>query len=962
MPKQVQHRIYLTPAILFVLLALFFVSVGTYFQSNEQAIERAKARSFASQVVTNFRSLATERHQALYSLMQNWPAMQPNSIDWFNVQAINLLGIQRGYSSLTYMDGTGKVKWLVKPTYQHADLWDESLIGHSFPRSDLLTKLNGDTFHSELARNERGEPFILYGRLISSHEPHLGYVLATFDIQSWLTIASGQLVEQHYLSQLVDAEKSQVIAGITGFTATQNDTMASEYFSLFDSDWTLHLKSNERPPSGGIWVTIVGMIMSLLATVVLFKLLKSTMHLDISQLRFKTASEAALDALLIYQKRGQEYYLVETNKIALRLFSESANDLCEKTLSEQLAVFKQSHILAQVDKVVETDEPYEEYIEVNSSFIVPTWVKIQIVRAGKDIAVTVRDVTERFKAQRELQQSEEKYRRLIDGLYRHFVYTKTPNQTFVYVSNGVKSILDIEPDEFCMQQVYLTDASNQTLKRCIEPLLKDAVNPPLYNLQFKTANGDIRVIEFADNGVFDSQGRLIAIEGIARDITAEYALQEQVAYQANHDQLTGLMNRYAFDQYLSELIESIDKHAASAVMCFIDMDRFKLVNDSCGHPAGDRLLKEISSLFGDFVGEADLLARIGGDEFCMIFRDSSLNDVLSKLDGLLQQISAYRFIADDKTFFIGASIGVIEIDEPGYTAAALIKAADNACYKAKSLGRNRYCVFTLSEAQQVVDQNESKVLQQLQQALEHDGFELYFQPIVSLETQHEMIHGEVLLRLIDDDGEFISPGLFIPLAEQHGIMNKIDWWVVENTLKFLQQNPFICQRVDKIAINLSGVTLSDEKSLKRICHKIQYLNIPTEKLCFEITETSAVTNLTAAKWFISELRSLGCRFALDDFGAGMSSFTYLKNLDVDYVKIDGSFVRNMASNKIDYETVKSINNIAHSMNKQTIAEFVVDEATRDALVRLGVNYGQGFALGYPEPLQNLYSDTKLAIV
>ena len=262
----------------------------------------------------------------------------------------------------------------------------------------------------------------------------------------------------------------------------------------------------------------------------------------------------------------------------------------------------------------------------------------------------------------------------------------------------------------------------------------------------------------------------------------------------------------------------------------------------------------------------------------------------------------------------------------------------------------------------MVDQNESKVLQQLQQALEHDGFELYFQPIVSLETQHEMIHGEVLLRLIDDDGEFISPGLFIPLAEQHGIMNKIDWWVVENTLKFLQQNPFICQRVDKIAINLSGVTLSDEKSLKRICHKIQYLNIPTEKLCFEITETSAVTNLTAAKWFISELRSLGCRFALDDFGAGMSSFTYLKNLDVDYVKIDGSFVRNMASNKIDYETVKSINNIAHSMNKQTIAEFVVDEATRDALVRLGVNYGQGFALGYPEPLQNLYSDTKLAIV
>jgi len=587
-PKQVQHRIYLTPAILFVLLALFFVSVGTYFQNNEQAIERAKAQSFASQVVTNFHSLAAERHQALYSLMQNWPVMQPNFIDWFNVQAINLLGIQRGYSSLTYMDGTGKVKWIVKPTYQHADFWDESLIGQPFPHSELLAGMHRDTFHSELVRNEQGEPFLLYGRLISSHEPHLGYVLATFDIQSWLTIASGQLVEQHYLSQLVDAAESKVISGIPGFKTTQNEIMASAAFTLFDNAWSLRLKSNEHTPSGGIWVTIVGMIMSLLATVVLFKLLKSTMHLDISQLRFKTASEAALDALLIYQRRGNEYFLVESNKIAQQLFNASASELCHKSLSQQLAVFKLSHILAEVDNVVETDEPYEEYIEVNSSFVVPTWVKIQIVRAGKDIAVTVRDVTERFKAQRELQQSEEKYRRLIDGLYRHFVYTKTPNQTFVYVSNGVKSILDIEPDDFCLQQVYLTDASNETLRGYIEPLVKQGVNPPLYKLQFKTVSGDTRVIEFADNGVFDRHGKLIAIEGIARDITAEYALQEQVAYQANHDQLTGLMNRYAFDQYLGELIKSIDKHAASAVMCFIDMDRFKLVWSPRGRPATQR--------------------------------------------------------------------------------------------------------------------------------------------------------------------------------------------------------------------------------------------------------------------------------------------------------------------------------------------------------------------------------------
>ena len=951
MSQQAQKRIYFTPIILFGLLATFFISVGAYLQEQERAVERNKAENLSVQVVANLQTMASERHQAMESLMQNWPTQEPNYLDWFNVQAITLLSIQRGYSSLMLVDQQGVVKWLVRPQYSSEQYWDNHIVGQSLSLPGFLYHANGEQYFSQLVSNDKGRHFLLYGRMISPQEPHLGYVMASFDLQAWLAMSNGQIVEQHYHFLLTDTSLNTMTVGTN---APSEDTLfpiQSEAFNVLGREWRLQLATPEPAYRGGLLVTLVGLVMSLLATIVLFKLLKSAMNLDQSQLRYKTASESALDALLIYKQEGNEYYLVEANKIANQLFQGDVCLLKDKPLSEQLRTFKQDHIVARIAEVVDTDAPFDDYIEVKSRLIKPQWLKVQIVRAGRDIAITLRDVTERFNAQQALLKSEEKYRRLIDGLYRHFVYTKTLEQSFVYVSNGLYSILGVPADTFCAQQSrYISEVPNDASTRL--KAIKSGENPAPYRLKLRADSGETKVIEFADTGVFDERGKLIAIEGIARDVTEEFALQEEVTYQASHDQLTGLMNRYAFDHYLTRLIGKVNAGEASAVMCFIDMDRFKLVNDSCGHPAGDRLLKEVANLFAEFVNENDLLARIGGDEFCMIFRNLTLEQVLDKLDRLLQHIAAYRFTVDEKVFFVGASIGVIDIQQPGCSAADLIKAADNACYKAKSMGRNRYFVYTPTEEQQALDQVESKVLQHFQMALENNGFELFFQPIIDLQNNKQRTQGEVLLRLIGEDGQHISPGVFIPLAEQHGVMNKIDWWVVDNTLRFLQQNTAFCRQLDKIAINLSGITLSDETLLKQIVQQIQRSNVPTEKLCFEITETSAVTNLTSAKWFIDELRALGCRFALDDFGAGMSSFTYLKNLAVDYVKIDGSFVRNMVRDKIDYETVKAINNIAQSMGKQTIAEFVVDDATREALVELGIDYGQGYALGYPEPLVN----------
>ena len=506
------------------------------------------------------------------------------------------------------------------------------------------------------------------------------------------------------------------------------------------------------------------------------------------------------------------------------------------------------------------------------------------------------------------------------------------------------------------------------------------VKPAPYLVHYCSSDSTELVLEFSDTPILDESGALIAVEGIARDVTKEQELQAEVAYQANHDQLTGLLNRYAFDKQLREILEAnaanipainaeIDRDNVTAiypslisadttnpgVMCFIDMDRFKLVNDSCGHPAGDKLLQEVSTIFRQHISDKDLLARIGGDEFCIIYHEQPLDKVKIKLDKLLKAISTYRFMYEDKLFFVGASIGVIEINPQEHNAAELIKAADNACYKAKHLGRNRYFVYHAQDAQLGMDSSENDVLHTLHKALQFDGFELYSQAIMPLngiteDDNRGLEHYEILLRLTGSDGTLISPGLFIPLAERHGLMNKVDYWVVDNTLKTLEANPLHVDNVAKVAINLSGITLGDEITLMKITQRLQGTSVPLEKICFEITETTAVTNLSAAKHFISTLREIGCSFALDDFGAGMSSFTYLKNLDVDYVKIDGSFVRNIVHDPIDHATVTAINNIAHSMGKQTVAEFVVDTATANVLKALQVDYGQGFALDKPKPL------------
>ncbi|WP_334060309.1 putative bifunctional diguanylate cyclase/phosphodiesterase [Alteromonas sp. S005] len=979
MLSKLNHRIYALPTVLFLFLSLLFVSAGVFIQNDERTARISKAQSVAEQAKISLEVFSSERIQALHNLMQNWPTFEPNQVDWFNAQALSLMGMQKGFSSLVFIDANGEIAWVATPSTGIKTRIDNGLIGKPMEALGLNISKFSEDLESRLLYSSTAEHhFIVMGRAISPQEPKHGFLVAGFDVQTILGVMLGELVGPQFNFQL---QGDNEILFQSGELLNDGSIVMLEPFTFLEREFYLTMQSQLSPYNAGLLIIIIGLLMSALVSYVLHKQLKGAVNLSVSQQRYLTASEASLDALLIYQPADGDFSLVEANSYSRYLFRGACDALRAMSLAEQTRFLGMYDQFENAKNVAINGVPYEAHVQVISDKIWPEWIKIQVVKAGENIAITVRDITERFRAQHDLKRSEEKYRRLVDGMHRHFVYTKTVEHNFVYVSAGIKKILGFSAEEFCANESkYVRQVPDETFD--IRQTIARGEKPEPYVMRYQGKSGELLAIEFSDTPIVDDQGLLVAVEGIARDVTKEIALQEEVYFQANHDQLTGLFNRYAFDEKLREILEDIqnlnepkgdEKYSTPAgfekvasiemprayckqsVMCFIDMDRFKLVNDSCGHPAGDKLLKEISTIFRQYVNGQDLLARIGGDEFCIIFRNQSLDEVTKRLDKLLLAISNYRFVYDDKLFFVGASIGVIEINETTQSAEALIKAADNACYKAKHLGRNRYFVFHDNDSQMAIDDSENQVLHALHHALQNDGFELYSQAIMPLNVPNQdmashLQHYEILLRLNGRESGLISPGLFIPLAERHGLMNKVDMWVVDNTLKTLESNPAHIDNVGKVAINLSGITLGDEMALHKIAKRMQSTTVPAEKICFEITETTAVTNLSAAKHFISTLRDLGCSFALDDFGAGMSSFTYLKNLDVDYVKIDGSFVRNIVHDPIDHATVTAINNIAHSMGKQTVAEFVVDNATAEVLRELKVDFGQGFALDKPKPL------------
>ncbi len=427
-------------------------------------------------------------------------------------------------------------------------------------------------------------------------------------------------------------------------------------------------------------------------------------------------------------------------------------------------------------------------------------------------------------------------------------------------------------------------------------------------------------------------------------------------HQAQHDDLTGLINRREFEVRLERCLKSVHKNNTQHIFCFLDLDQFKLVNDTCGHSAGDELLKQVSILFTNKMRERDTLARLGGDEFGLLLENCTLAVANQINNALLKTIRDYRFIHDDKIFNIGVSIGLVVINQGFENVSEIIHAADLACYSAKSAGRNQSFLFNPGDVEVVRQRSAVESISDITDEIDDEQFMLYCQPIVPLTSVATQVqHYEILLRKIDLDGKIILPTTFIPSAERYHLMPNIDRWVIKNVFlayqKLLEINADKCNYI--FSINLSGTSLSDKSLLSFIQDMFIKYSIPPQAICFEITETAAIVNLKNTILLFSALRKLGCSFALDDFGSGMSSFTYLKNFDVDYLKIDGAFVKEMHINKVDHAMVRSIHSVAEAMNIKTVAEFVENNEILTELKSIGVHYGQGLYLGPPVAVKGL---------
>lgn len=493
--------------------------------------------------------------------------------------------------------------------------------------------------------------------------------------------------------------------------------------------------------------------------------------------------------------------------------------------------------------------------------------------------------------------------------------------------------------------IILNEYTREPVENPVTVVLREGIIVGLANHTILISrDGQERGIEDSAAPIRNREGEIIGTVLVFHDVTESRQLSRQLTWQATHDELTQLVNRREFERQLSELLQTAQD---TSMLCYLDLDQFKLVNDTCGHPAGDALLQTVADILKNQVRVTDTVARLGGDEFAILLRQCTPEFARRIANLMCQSIREFRFVWGDHSFSIGASIGLVELVPENQNLAEVLAASDAACYAAKEAGRNRIHMYRADDLTLSRQRDQQQWCLRIDRALEDNRFCLYHQPIASLrEVQGKPHHTELLLRLISEEGQIIAPMAFIPAAERYHRMQKIDQWVISQFLTNLSQAETDSQMIYNI--NLSGTSLNDEQFLQFLKDALLHSPVDPARLCFEITETAAISNLTQVAAFMKSLKQLGCQFALDDFGSGMSSFGYLRQLPVDYIKIDGSFIQQL-HDPISQAIVDSICKIGRAMNTRTIAERVEDSIAMARLRDLGVDYVQGYGIAKPSP-------------
>ncbi len=491
-------------------------------------------------------------------------------------------------------------------------------------------------------------------------------------------------------------------------------------------------------------------------------------------------------------------------------------------------------------------------------------------------------------------------------------------------------------------------------------LLSDPVNQALtagtpVNLSRRAllmprAIGGERAIELTASPIRDAHQEVVGAVVMLHDVTELRGLARQMSYQATHDALTGLVNRREFERRLQEAIDSGHRGDGQHVLCYLDLDRFKLVNDTSGHVAGDSMLREVAKLLRDAVRDSDTVGRLGGDEFGLLLIGCPLDKARQIADDLTRAVGDYRFVWKDKIFNIGVSVGLVEISRESGTLEELLAAADTACYVAKKQGSGRVAVYSARDEALARHTGEIQWLQRLQSALKENRFHLYHQIIVPAHGEDGGPAMEVLVRLQDEAGHELMPAEFMRAAERYRLMGLVDRWVVQTTLAALGRGAIPVPANRSVAINISGQTLGDVQFLEFVVECFDSTGAAPSQVCFEITESAVIANLDHARRFVGVLHGMGCQFALDDFGSGVGSFSNLKNLPLDYLKIDGSFMRNLSRDTVNQAMVTAMIKLARTLNFKVIAEQVEDSAAAETARKMGVDFLQGYAIGRPQPL------------
>ena len=671
------------------------------------------------------------------------------------------------------------------------------------------------------------------------------------------------------------------------------------------------------------------------------------------EFQLQTILNNTLDSIVILNRLGRISGFYSS---AQKMFGYSEYELLGKPLSVLFpSPFNRS--FEMLINEAKDDEPFSVFEQAKSlksnGEIFHSDIAINSIFEGEDMQfiITIKDITERQIAQDALYREKEQAQVTLSSIADGVITTDIIGQ-INFINPAALKLTGYKHEELINKRIdrVITIQSDNNLFpvfQCIESGQQvDSISGDV----LISKSGSQLVIHQVASPIHNQLGDIIGAVMIFRDVSKSHRLASRLSWQASHDELTQLFNRREFENQLERFIDSARNESSQHCLCYMDLDKFKVVNDTCGHAAGDELLRQLADIFRTKIRGADTLSRLGGDEFAIILNKCGLGPAVNIAEEIRATIEDFRFGWDDQSFQVGISIGLVLIDIDSPDQEEVFKAADSACYAAKEAGRNRVHIYSPDDTEISQRRGESRWMVRIQNALDQDRFQLNYQPIIGIsEGSADSIHYEILLRMLSEDGELIPPGAFMSSAERYLLMPKIDIWVIENLFCWLSQHGDY-NSSDIFAINLSGQSLADESLLYRIKQLFNEYSIPAKRISFEITETAAISNLSQAQVFIAELKQLGCKFALDDFGSGLSSFAYLKSLPVDYLKIDGAFVKDMVDDPIDRAMVEPIHNIRSVLKLKTIAEFVENAEILSALKEVGVDFAQGYGIARPKPL------------